>query len=175
MNILKDREWQIINTIILTMNQTKDLEILRKDFLTLIRLLVIFDKAEFSLAIDDYILNKPVALGIDDEILEQYGKYYVNTDTLSLFYNAPNSLVYIDSNISTDLFLKNNEYYRVYLQKLNTPYLITIVLIINRKYLGSVTLFRCEKSGDFISRDFFILEQLKDHLANQLGYLTENF
>lgn len=170
-NILKDDEWQTIIKIILMINQSSDLNVLRKDFLTLIRLLVTFDKAEFCLDTDDFVSNKPVIINIEEEALDQYANHYMQTDSLTLFYQSPKSFVYRDTDVSSSLFLKNNEYYNGYLKELGTPFVSTINMTINHKFLGVVTLFRFETSGDFSDRDIFVLEQVIDHLANRLNQL----
>ncbi|MCR4822435.1 MAG: LuxR C-terminal-related transcriptional regulator [Treponema sp.] len=170
--MLKDSEWNTINSILLDLYTVNDVKEIAGKTLSVLRLLIPFSKGYFTL-LDDYLHiqeENSVFTGFEDSDVEKYIKTFHEKDYLQYLYSFTNeSSVYQDSVMIEDSVRRETDFYRLFLSPLGIPFGAGIVLVKNQKVLGVFNLFRGENLGDFSEKDLYILNILKKHLENMVS------
>lgn len=171
MRFLEEREWLLINDIILSIYATPNLEKMRKFFLKSLRVLISYDKAMFDFGTNkenNIIFFDPVAVNIKEEHLRKYFEYYQKMDYTLWIFAQSNAIVYRDTELIDNRIREKTEIFNDWMLPMDTYFTGGTSIIHKGILLGSLTLFRSEISGDFSDKDLFILNILNGHLSNRL-------
>ena len=169
--MLKNTEWNTINSILLDLYTVTDIKEIASKTLSVLRLLIPFSKSYFISLDENLQINKELSVfqGFDQITMEKYIKTFYEKDYLQYLYTFTHeSSVYKDSTMIEDSVRKETEFYQLFLKPAAIPYGAGIVLIKDKKVLGVFNLFRGENLGDFSEKDLYILNILKKHLENMV-------
>ncbi len=169
--MLKESEWNTINSILLDLYTVNDLKGLASKTLSVLRLLIPFSKGYFIFLDEKQEINSEssVFTGFDDESIESYVQTFYQKDYLQYLYSfTSESSVYKDSSMIDDSVRTETDFYKFFLKPYSIPFGAGIVLVRNQKVLGVFNLFRGENIGDFSDKDLYILNILKKHLENMV-------
>jgi DNA-binding CsgD family transcriptional regulator len=161
-------DWMLFNDIVYKIYTTKDNHEMRKSFLDELSMLIDFDAADFYLAKqgDEHGLISPVLYNCD-------GIYSGRFDELDysrgILYSGE-CMVYRETDIISDEFRVNTEYYNRLYRPNRWHYSAQMILASNNEFLGVVTLYRRTGKDNFCREDIIILDMLKNHLAFKLKY-----
>lgn len=174
MRLLSDNEWEYINAIILMINSTDDSRLMRKSLLIMLRRLIVYNIAEFSIGQEDYSFCDSVEVNMDNDqqihFLDKYFAYkkeYGNINIDWIFRNPSSIVMRVEDILRGEVF-ENTNFNKVYLKSINMKHCCTTSLATDGVFLGEFSLYLADGYGVFSDRDIYILEQLKDHLANKL-------
>lgn len=171
MKQLETNDWMVLNRIIYKIYTMEDLNVMRKNFLEQMSLVIDFDSADFYLAGDgeEGGLIAPVTYNCDDERAMKYDETEYGRDIMC----GGKSLVYRETDIIPDDMRKSSEYYKKIYVVNNWHYSLHMVICMNKKFLGLITFYRTIGKDDFQYDDIFLLDMLKDHMAYRLCKLAD--
>lgn len=170
--MLKESEWNTINSILLELYTVTDLKDIASKTLSVLRLLIPFSKGYFIFLDENLQITEDLSIfhGFDEVSVKKYINTYYDKDYLQYLYTFTHeSSVYKDSTMLEDSVRKETEFYRLFLKPYSIPFGAGIVLIKNQKVLAVFNLFRGENIGDFSEKDLYILNILKKHLENMVS------
>lgn len=176
METLTNNEWEIINHIILMINQKEESHDMRKNFLVSLRRLIVYNIAEFSLGADDYSFSDSVEVNMDSDeeihFLNKYHEYRKKYGNINIdwIFRHPEPIVMNVADIIKGEVFENTNFNKVYLKSIDMKHCCTTSLALEGRWLGEFSLYLSDGYGHFSDRDIYILDQLKDHLANRLLY-----
>jgi DNA-binding CsgD family transcriptional regulator len=155
----------------------KSLGQMRKKFLRTLKKIVPFDMGTFKLIRRDSAGTHRLVNAVtcseygkefEDDFVSRYENEFGEVDYAKWIFNGQDSLVYRETDLIDDSARKNNLFYQEYLKPAGLIYISGISLIKDKARLGSLALYRTEKSGDFTDKDIYILEKIFPHLQNKL-------
>ncbi len=167
--MLKETEWNTINSILLEIYTIKNIDIMAEKLLKMFRMLIPYSKGYFVVLDKNQNIKyeKSFFIGIDEDKKKEYINYFYEKDYLRYVYDIiTETTVYRDTDIIEEEVRTKTEFYRHYLMPLKIPYGAGILLMRNEKLIGIINLFRNKELGDFTEKDIYILGVLKKHLAN---------
>lgn len=175
--MLNQKEYEILNHIIKTIYRSKSSAGMRRQVLSDLKKLIHFRFSVFSLGIlrnkkvylTDSIVNSDFEKDFEDEFLYLSETQFEMSDYASWIFQIPESIVYKDSEIVNDELRKKTPYYKDYLLANNLPHVAGLSIVMDKKFLGALTLYKTERAGDFTKQDLFILDFLKPHLETRLA------
>ncbi|MBB2183291.1 helix-turn-helix transcriptional regulator [Lachnospiraceae bacterium MD1] len=168
-SMLKETEWNTINSILLEIYTIKDIDIMAEKLLKMFRMLIPYSNGYFVvLDKNQSIINdKSFFIGFDEQKKHEYINYFYEKDYLTYVYDIiTETTVYRDTDIIEEGVRTKTEFYRHFLMPLKIPYGAGILLVRYGKLIGIINLFRNKELGDFTDKDIYILGVLKKHLAN---------
>lgn len=172
--LLSDQEWEKINRILLMIYQEEDLKQIRYLFLKMLRQLVVFNIAEFSLGNGNNRFYDSVEINMASDktvhFLDRYLDYldkYGNVNMDWVFRNSSSIVVRAEDVVGEGIFEETN-FNKIYLKSINMKHCCTCSISHQGEYLGEYSLYLADGYGDFTYRDLYILEQLKEHLEIRL-------
>lgn len=175
--LLEQHEWEKINSIVYELNKIKDITKMRREFLTLLGKLVIFDLADFYLndyktvnrvkLIDPVVISK-FSQKFNEKFMIEYDKYYGKVDYVKWIFSSHESIVYRESDLINNEMRIKSTFYLDYLKPAGLVNVAGISIAEKGSCIGVITLYRTEKNGDFKDKDIYILKQLLPHLQNKL-------
>lgn len=183
--MLEKKEYEVLNTIIKTIYQSKNSEGMRRQVLNDLKKLIPFQFSVFSLGV---LKNKKVYL-VDSVLVSDFERSfeerflylsetrYDAADYASWIFQIPESVVYKDSQLVNNFLRKKTAYYKDYLLANDLPHVAGISIVHKEKFLGALTLYKTKKRGDFSEKDLFVLDFLRPHLETRLAdddSMTEN-
>ena len=169
--MLKEGEWNTINTILLDLYTVNDVKRLASKTLSVLRLLIPFSKGYFVFLDKKRQISKDLSvfLGFEESDVEKYIGTYHEKDYLQYLYSLTNeSTVYKDSAMIDESVRIETEFYQFFLKPAGIPFGAGIVLAKNQEIFAVFNLFRSENLGDFSEKDIYILNILKKHLENMV-------
>ena len=175
MKMLKENEWNTINSMLLEIYAIKDFDRYSKTLLKMFRMLIPYTKGYFLVFNENQEIDREKSYFIEmsEEIQQKYMDYFYNIDYLNYVFDFEKSTsVYRDTDILEDEIRKKTEFYTNFLKPQDIPFGCGIILIKDGKILGIVNLFRSDRLGDFTDKDMYILDVLKLHLANIVEKLS---
>ena len=167
MRTLENNDFMIINNIIYKIHTSEDFEMMRKEFLEQMKMVLDFDAADFYLAKDENTtaLCNPITYHCDVQCSENYEALDYSQGILA----SGKSMVYRESDImSEDKRVKTTYYQNVY-QPNKWHYSMQLILGYEEKFMGVVTFYRKYGVEDFTYRDIFVLDILKEHMAYRIS------
>ena len=170
--MLKEAEWNTINTILLDLYTVNDVKILASKTLSVLRLLIPFSKGYFIFLDKKRQISKDLSvfLGFEESDVEKYIGTYHEKDYLQYLYSLTNeSTVYKDSAMIDESVRIETEFYQFFLKPAGIPFGAGIVLAKNQQVIAVFNMFRRENLGDFSEKDLYILNILKKHLENMVA------
>lgn len=175
--MLKNDEWEQINEMVASLYGMRNLEAMRKAFLTRLMSLVEFDLADFNLSGEgeqkDGWLKDPVAVsifdpGVETSFMKLYETKFYRMDYISWIFAHHKSIVYRESDIIDRAVRRESRFYKEYLAQYDLGSVAGISIISAGRLAGAVTLYKSESRGDFSDRDLYILKMFLPHLQNVL-------
>lgn len=173
--MLKENEWNTINSMLLKVYAIKDFKKFTSILLKMFRMLIPYSKGYFLVFDENDEIDKERSYFIEmsAESQEKYINYFYDIDYINYVFDfEKNTSVYRDTDILEDEIRRKTEFYINFLKPQDIPYGCGILLIKNEKILGIVNLFRSEKLGDFSDKDMHILDILKLHICNIIENLN---
>lgn len=173
--MLKENEWNTINSMLLEIYAIKDFDKYSKTLLKMFRMLIPYTKGYFLVFDENEEIDREKSYFIEmsEESQNKYMDYFYNIDYLNYVFDfEKNTSVYRDTDILEDDIRRKTEFYTNFLKPQDIPYGCGILLIKNGKILGIVNLFRSENLGDFSDKDMYILDILKLHICNIIENLN---
>lgn len=173
--LLNNKEWLRINDLIITINISDDIDLMRDHFLKCIKYLIPFEKAVFFLGEqngDDYVLVRPISMNAEKEFIEEYEKFYHDIDYASTIIDLHSSQVYKDTDLMEEKIRKETKFYKDFLIPHEVPYAGGMIIAKNSVLTGEVTFYRTFKQGDFSEKDLYIMEIVISHLEYRIHQLT---
>ena len=166
MKTLETNDWIILNTIIYKVYTMEDFDEMRKELLEQLKLLVDFDSADFYLASveDEKKLDRPVMYNCDSNLSEEYEELDYSRGIML----SGKSLIYRETDIISDESRVEMEYYKKVYKPNNWHYSLQVVIAKDHHFLGTITFYRTIGKENFKYDDIFVLDMLKDHLANRM-------
>jgi len=167
--VLSHLQWLEINDLILLINRTEDLKMMRLYFLDAVRLILPYDKAVFYLFTEEengiITLKEPVFKNLSTEAVKEYERL-INSDVMGRrVMNLRRTTEYRSSDLiqqvqsaAGDFFTKNNIFWYS-----------GIVMADKDILLGEVIFYRSRDKNDFSDTDLEILNILKDHFTLRLS------
>lgn len=174
--MLTQLEWEQINDITATIHSIKNSVHMRTAFLQKLMKLIDFSLSDFSLGLlknsSNPCLVDPVVVSKFDKTFEenftyQYESIFAPMDYVKWVFLSSDSLAYRESDLVNDEVRKKSPFYRDYLKIFDLTNIAGIVISSGGAFVGAVTLYKSEKSGDFSSRDLYILKQILPHLQTR--------
>lgn len=177
MSILLENEWEHLNKMILSLYLEDCSSSLRQVFLKQLRHLIVFNLAEFSVGTNENYFFDSVQINMDNnepvDFLSEYFKYlneYGNKNIDWIFRYPESTVMRMEDILHDELFDESN-FKKVYLKNISMDHCCTTTLFKNSEYLGEFSLYLAKSYGYFSKRDLYILNIVKDHLANKLHHL----
>jgi DNA-binding CsgD family transcriptional regulator len=167
-SMLTQTEWEKLNDLVITINNIGDSDAMRTAMA-----LIDFDFSEFDIGIIkkasapqlvDPIMVSKFSKKFEEEFIYQYENIYAPMDYVNWVFMSPESLVYRESDLLNDEVRKQSPFYINYLKVYDLVYISGIVLAGRGRFHGAISLYKCERHGDFSDRDVYILKQLLPHL-----------
>ena len=180
--MLSQKEWEILNSIITSINGIKSLTAMRTAFLQKLMLLIDFDFSDFNLgqvhgkaqpALIDPVVVSRFSKDFEENFTSLYENKYAELDYVKWVFSSPESLVYRESDLVNDEVRKKSTFYLEYLKPSSLINVAGISIISGGVFVGAVTLYRTAPKGDFSDKDLYILTQLLPHLQNKLSLEQE--
>lgn len=168
-NMLKETEWNTINSILLEIYKIKNIDIMAEKLMKMFRMLIPYSKGYFVVLDKNQNIkcDKSFFIGFDEQKKKEYINYFYEKDYLRYVYDIiTETTVYRDTDIIQEAVRTKTEFYRLFLMPLKIPYGAGILLMKHKKLIGIVNLFRNKELGDFTDKDIYILGVLRKHLAN---------
>ncbi len=176
--MLKETEWNTINSILLEIYAIKNIDIMAEKLLKMFRTLIPYSKGYFVVLDKDQNIqyDKSFFIGFDEQEKKEYIDCFYEKDYLRYVYDIiAETTVFRDTDIMEEEVRTKTEFYKHFLMPLKIPYGAGILLMKKKKLIGIVNLFRNKELGDFKEKDIYILGVLKKHLANIVyNILNEN-
>lgn len=168
---------EILNNIIKDIYGIKNSAAMRQKLLRELKKIVDFKFGIFSLGamknrnvyLVDSVTVSDFERSFEEEFLYLSETKYDRADYASWIFQIPESIVYRDSEIVDDELRKKTSYYKDYLLAYGLPNVAGISLVYEETFLGALTLYKNDKSGDFDEEDMFILRMLRPHLEKRLA------
>ena len=175
--MLQKNEAVLLNEIIEKIYTMPDCREMRATVLEMLETLIPFDSATFYLASKEkdkgHHLTDPVGKGIPQTELQRYIDDYEDQDyTRWLFMNGK-AMVYRETDIYSDKIRSDNMFYKDIYLPAKIYYSAQMSIARKEVFLGIITLYRNKEQGDFTDDEMFLLDLLKDHLNNRLGFEEE--
>lgn len=167
--MLDEREWNIINNILLEIYTIDNITSLMQKLFLVLRMLIPYTKGYMVLLDDNrnIMREKSYFEGMEERGIDDYINKYYDSDYLKFAYEINHeTMVYRDSDILNDNLRVKTDFFREFLKNEDIPYGCGILIINNNRILGVFNLFRNETLGDFKEKDIYILNVLKGHIAN---------
>ena len=174
--MLNDKEYITLNTIIKDIYKIKSSERMRHAVLTKLKTIIDFKFSAFSLGtikskkvfLVDTIIVSDFEEAFEKEFIGQSEAQFEVSDYAAWIFQIPESIVYKDSSIVDDQLRKKTCYYKDFLLPNDLPNVGGISIVVGGKFLGALTLFKTQRTGDFTDRDMFILNFLLPHLETRM-------
>lgn len=164
---ISEREWLIINKLILMMNTIEDRDRMREYVMNSFKRLIDYDAASFYLSTphqDGPLLREPVGVGFPPEDLLYYAQEHSGDAPLAWTNEYPINMVILDSSMMDEEEKRSSWYYNAIREKFMLEHSLTISMAWEGVNVGLLTFLR-KATEDFSERDVYIAQQLVDHIA----------
>lgn len=166
MNTIENNDFMILNGIIYKIYTNNDFELMRKEFLEQIKMILDFDSADFHLSKG----NGDASLGfsVDYNCNGELSQKFEEQDYSQGILNSGKCMVYRESDILSDEKRVETDYYKNVYKANNWHYSLQLVLAYQEEFLGVITFYKIVGKEDFKYSDIFKIEFLKDHLSYRI-------
>ena len=169
--MLTENEWNTINNMLLELYTIDELDVFTSKIMKMIRMLIPYTKGWFIISDDDRKIRKEQSyfIGLDTDVKDKYTDVFYNEDYIQYLYDfVSETSVYKDTSILESDVREKTDFYIKFLKPEDIIFGCGIILIKNSRIIGMFNLFRNEKSGDFNEKELYVLNLLKNHIANML-------
>ena len=169
MSLITQEEWEIINTISSEFHGIREYTHDRKRFLQLLKRLIDYDLADYSLAVNfknNLTLIEPVVHSrftkeFEDNFTHQYESQYGELDYTRWFFTNKESVVYRESDVIQNELRQQTPYYQDYLKPMDLVHVAGISISSQGLSYGVIALYRKSNKSDFSDHDLYLSTQ--DH------------
>lgn len=166
MAVLSEKEFLMINDIVRDIHGSKDLNELGSRVLHLLRKLIPFSSAVFTVLDPENPLHvdpvKSVCVDASLDSLRSYNEY-VSMDFTNPAFSYPKSSSFRDSDIITEAEKGNTGFYNKWMKTQGLEYSGGIVVKTPKGNMASATIYRSRFNGPFTEREMMILDMLIGH------------
>lgn len=168
--MLKNNDWMILNSIIYKIYSMEDIDEMRMQVMKHLRYLIDFDSASFYLASVsmENELERPVGIGYTLEDMEDYIHEFKNLDYSEGLMLTGKNIAYRESDLIPEEIRVNTTYYQSVYDVQGWHFSLHLNLSYQEQFLGIMSFFREKGKEDFLYKDLFVLDMLKEHLALRL-------
>lgn len=167
MNMITEKELLLINDIIKEIYTAKDMKKLGNQFLLLIRRIIPYKSAVFSILDGIYTVDENNYVSIEETgSAHEYNLKYAEKDFNNAILSFPKSTSYRDSDIVDENEKIKTEFYREWLLANDKKYMGGLVIKKGGKFTACFVLSRNDMNGPLSDRELFILELFIGHLEN---------
>lgn len=167
---ITEKQWKLINSMALRIHDTRDLDEMIREFLSVINILVPYDRASFYFADEDNPYNHPIGVNLSDEELKLYIDNFAEMDPyiplMGLIQDNQEPIRASDYAASVDL--EKTEYYELAWKPKGIRYSMLLPMARQGVWIGSVNLFRHNDKEDFTDEELEISKILMEHLQIRL-------
>lgn len=174
--MISETEWITINNILLELYTIDNLEALSQKLMKVIRMLIPYTKGYFILLDEEQNIreNESHFIGFNTEAERLYINKYYNVDYIRYLYDIKSETsVYRDTNILDSAIREKTDFYVNFLRPEDIVFGCGILIIKNGRVIGIFNLFRNEQLEDFMDKELYILDILKNHLENMIYNVTQ--
>jgi len=161
------KEWMAINRIIYKIYGDENLNTMQRDFLEHLNMFIDFDSAYFYLVSDDneLVFNSPAVYHCEaeDEI------DFSNVLELAEIIKNEKTIVFRETDIARTDDWRKTLNYNIFYKPNNWHYGMRLIIAMDKKVLGILTLFRGISKKNFDINDVLVLDLFKEHLALRLN------
>lgn len=164
---LEVKEWMAINRVIYKIYGDEMADTMRLEFLEHLNMFIDFDSAYFYLASKDreLVFENPVAFQCEAaEVLD-----LSQTEELAEVVGNCKSITFRETDVVEDEKWPSTLNYKLYYKPNNWHYGLRLVIAMDKRVLGMVSLFRSISKKNFDADDVMMLDLFKDHLALRLS------
>lgn len=167
---ITEKQWKLINSMALRIHDTRDLDEMIREFLSVINILVPYDRASFYFADEDNPYNHPIGVNLSDEELKLYIDNFAEMDPyiplMGLIQDSQEPIRASDYATSVDF--EKTEYYELAWKPKGIRYSMLLPMARQGVWIGSVNLFRHNDKEDFTDEELEISKILMEHLQIRL-------
>ncbi|MCI8646329.1 MAG: helix-turn-helix transcriptional regulator [Firmicutes bacterium] len=171
--MLAEKEWLFINDVIREVYAANSLRQLGEHFLLLIRKLIPFHSAIFTIIDNGYTVREQqyAAINMDEDTIREYNETYAEQDYTNEVLSFPKSTSYRDSDLIREEQKQKTDMYRNWLLPRGIKYSGGLILKLENSLIVCITIFRDDKNGMLSNRDLYILDLFIGHLEYMIKRL----
>lgn len=171
--MLTEKEWLLINDIIKEIYAAKNLKQFGETFLPLIRKLIPFRSAAFTIIDNGYTVREQqyAAINLSESSIKEYNEKYADKDYTNDILSFPKSTSYRDNDLINEEQKRKTKIYREWLAPQGKKYSGGLIIKLENQLTSCMTLFRDEMNGPFSDRELYILDLFIGHMESIIGYL----
>lgn len=164
---MQKNEFLLINEIIYKIYTMEDFNEMRKNFLSLLSVLI--PNKESSIFLSDHtesehLICDPVIFPSVESSAEQNYLQFENLDYTRWVMMSRKCMIFRESDLISDEKRFETDFFKNLMAPNNLYYSLQLVLVYHEVSLGVVTLYRTKEMGDFTDEEVFILDSFKEHL-----------
>lgn len=169
MSTLTEKEFLLINDIVRELHSLKNINDVGKIFLTMVRKLIPYSSANFSIMDSENILyvdpKRSVYVDTDEENIEDYNKY-VYMDYTNPAFSYPKSASFRDSDMISEEEKEQTDFYNEWCIKNNIKYSGGVIIKTPKGNVICSNFFRSRYNGPFSDREMMIFDMFIGHLED---------
>lgn len=171
--MLTEKEWLFINEVIREVYGANNLRQLGEYFLLLIRKLIPFHSAIFTIIDNGYTVREQeyAAINMDEKTIREYNETYAEQDYTNAVLSFPKSTSYRDTDLIREEQKQKMDMYRNWLAPRGIKYSGGLILKLENQLIACITIFRDDKNGMLSNRDLYILDLFIGHLEHMVTCL----
>lgn len=170
---LQESEWILLNELAYNIAFIYDYLEMQSYFLRNVQLLISHDASLFASLRDDKNSFKLVDLatrGLTKEQGERWRKSILGDEYTKWVIESARGQPFLESCLFLAEKRQESAFYKDFYEPCGLHYGLGLCVVFREQPLGFLHLLRKEHSGDFQTRDLFVLEQLQKHLSYRLAY-----
>lgn len=166
MKKLETNDWLVLNNIIYKIHTTTECDVMRKNLLEQLRMVISFDSADFYLSnpTGREGLFFPVAYNCENVTAAAFDSFDYSR---GIMYSGK-AMVYRETDIISDEKRIETEYYNNVYKPNSWHYSLQMILGYKKEFVGVITFYRTIGKMDFEYDDIFKLDMIKDHLSYRI-------
>ena len=164
---MQKNEFLLMNEIIYHIYTMDNFNQMRKNFLSLLSVLIPNKESSIFLADhtdSDHLICDPVIFPLLESSAEQNYLQYENLDYTRWIMMSHKCMIFRESDLISDEERFQSDFFKILMAPNNLYYSLQLTLVFHEVSLGVITLYRTKEMGDFTDEDVFILDSLKEHL-----------
>lgn len=173
MAYLQESEWILLNELAYNVAFIYDYLEMQSYFLRNVQLLISHDASLFASLRDDksgFKLVDLAAQGLSGEQTDTWGKSIVEDEYTKWVVQSARSQSFLESRLFLAERRQKSDFYRDFYEPCGLFYGLGLCIVFREQPLGFLHFLRKSSSGDFQTRDLFVLDQLQKHLSYRLAY-----
>lgn len=167
---ITEKQWKLINSIALRIHDTRDLDEMIREFLSVINVLIPYDRASFYFADEKDPYSKSIGVNLSQEDLRLYVENFAEIDPYIPLMGliSDNQEPIRASDYAASVPIENTEYYELVWKPKGIRHSMMLPMAREGVWLGSINLFRHGEKEDFTDEEVELSKILMDHLQIRL-------